>query len=66
MFPLLFFFLFRQLKDTEDERMKLEKQLRSSVEAGKALSLRSNVLENQLADKEAALHRVESIYNSQL
>nr|XP_050848291.1 uncharacterized protein LOC127063057 isoform X2 [Vespula vulgaris] len=56
----------KQLKDTEDERMKLEKQLRLSVETGKALSLRSNVLENQLADKEAALHRIESIYNGQL
>lgn len=56
----------KQLKVREDERMKLEKQLRSSIETGKALSLRSNVLENQLADKEAALHRIESIYNGQL
>ncbi|KAI4498555.1 hypothetical protein M0802_006261 [Mischocyttarus mexicanus] len=56
----------KQLKDTEDERKKLEKQLRSNIEAGKALSLRTNILESQLADKEASLHRIESIYNSQL
>ncbi|XP_014609276.1 PREDICTED: protein hook homolog [Polistes canadensis] len=56
----------KQLKDTEDQRMILEKQLRLNIEAGKALSLRTNILESQLADKEAALHRIESIYNSQL
>ncbi|KAK2580699.1 hypothetical protein KPH14_011329 [Odynerus spinipes] len=56
----------KQLKETEEDRIRLEKQLRSSVEAGKVLSLRASRLESQLADKDTALHRVESIYNSQL
>lgn len=56
----------RELQVTEAERQNLEKRLKSSESNGTALCLRAVALEDQLADREAALQRMESEYNSQM
>ncbi|EFN78219.1 hypothetical protein EAI_08195 [Harpegnathos saltator] len=48
------------------ERQRLEKRLKTSESNGRALSLRATSLESQLADREVALRRLESEYNSQV
>ncbi|KZC09126.1 hypothetical protein WN55_11590 [Dufourea novaeangliae] len=54
------------LQSKEDEKVRLEKRFRTSEETGKSLNLRVAFLEAQLADREAALRRVESTCNSQV
>lgn len=49
-----------------EETIKMEKQLKASQEIGKSLSSMADDLENQLSDRDAALRRLESAYNSQL
>lgn len=56
----------RELQATEVERQRLERRLKSSESNGRALSLRAISLEGQLADREAALRRLESEYNLQM
>lgn len=48
------------------ERQKLEKRLKTSESHAKTLSLRALALENQLADREVELRRVEMEYHSQM
>ena len=60
------YFVFRELKAKMEETEKLKEQLRLSKETERALSLRATNLESQLSDREAALRRVESAYNSQM
>lgn len=54
------------MKTKEDEKSKLEKQLRSSEETGNSLNLRTVFLDTQLSDCEASLRRMEEAYSSQL
>ncbi|XP_072756670.1 uncharacterized protein [Anoplolepis gracilipes] len=56
----------RELQVTDVEKQRLEKRLRASEGNSRALSLRAVSLESQLVDREAALCRVESEYNSQM
>ncbi|XP_014470227.1 PREDICTED: dynactin subunit 1 [Dinoponera quadriceps] len=56
----------KELRTTEAERQRLERCLKSSESNGRALSLRAISLEDRLADREAALLRLESEYNSQM
>ncbi|XP_032665876.1 uncharacterized protein LOC116841702 [Odontomachus brunneus] len=56
----------KELQTTKAERQRLEKCLKSSESNGRALSLRAISLESQLAEREAALRRLESEYNSQM
>ncbi|EZA51107.1 hypothetical protein DMN91_003303 [Ooceraea biroi] len=56
----------RELQATEAEKHRLEKRLKASEGNARALSLRAVFLENQLADREAKLRRIESEYNSQM
>ena len=63
-FDCLFFG--RELKASEIEKLRLEKRLQMSEDAGRALNLRAANLETQLGEREAALRRIESAYNTQL
>ncbi|XP_076173757.1 uncharacterized protein LOC143149874 isoform X2 [Ptiloglossa arizonensis] len=56
----------KEMKTKEDEKSKLEKQLRSSEETGNSLNLRTVFLDTQLSDCEASLRRMEEAYSSQL
>ncbi|XP_017798079.1 PREDICTED: centromere protein F-like [Habropoda laboriosa] len=56
----------KQLKEKEDEKMKLLKRLKLTEDTGKALNLRAIAMEVQLSDRESALQRMQAAYNSQL
>ncbi|XP_034950479.1 coiled-coil domain-containing protein 39 [Chelonus insularis] len=56
----------KTITDSETEKMELTQQLLSSAEIEKNLNDKIIHLEIQLSDRETALRRFESIYNSQL
>ncbi|KAF7994521.1 hypothetical protein HCN44_003993 [Aphidius gifuensis] len=58
--------LSRELKVLQIDKTKLENDFSTSEKIGKALSLRADNLEVQLADREAALRRIETAFNLQL